>query len=111
MALHILTARPKLLLERLAAAIQAMEVLSWKFSSDGVYVTPTDPEWEGRAWLRPRVDDAGLTFSIVRPQGGAVDRETYAELHGRAVTLLLAHLGPYFDQLIATPEPGPDDVL
>jgi hypothetical protein len=27
------------------------------------------------------------------------------------VTLLLAHFGPYFDQLIVSPEPGPDDVI
>jgi hypothetical protein len=32
MALHVVTARPKLLLERLAAAIQAMDLLTWKFS-------------------------------------------------------------------------------
>ena len=111
MALHVVTARPKLLLERLAAAIQAMDLLTWKFSSDGVYITPTSPEWEGRGWLRPRVEEAGLIFSIVRPQGGAVDPDTNAELHGQAVTLLLAHFGPYFDQLIVSPEPGPDDVI
>lgn len=111
MALHVLTPRPKLLLERLAAAIQAMDVLTWKFSSDGVYITPSDPEWEGRAWLRPRIDEAGLIISIVRPQGGAVDRDTYAELHGRAVTLLVADFGTYFEQLIVLPEPGADDVV
>lgn len=111
MAIHVVTARPVLLLERLAAAIQALEVLTWRFSSDGIYITSTEPEWEGRGWLRPRVEELGLTLSIVRPQGGAVDRETYAELHGRAVTLLIGHFGTYFDQLVLQPEPGPDDVL
>jgi hypothetical protein len=115
MAIYFGTTQPTTLLSTIKHAIDAGHVETWRYqNSEGKdYFTHTTPDrqWDGKAWLLPRITSGDLTFNIIRPSGGSVSRSVYAVFHGRFIEMMVNHFPDEFTLARATPNAAAGDLV
>lgn len=102
MAVYIETETPTALLADFKAAIKDGKIRTWSVDADGDFTHDTD-QWRYKAWLRPRVKEAQLTFYILAPVNTTISKATYAVYHGRLIEAFLTH----FDTVIRSSKASP----
>jgi hypothetical protein len=110
MALYFSTRDPERLLAAFKSHIEEGTVKTWGCDSDGDF-THTAPQWEARAWLRPRIEKDRLTLYILNPKDRWISTAIYAIYHGRFVESMLLHCDHLFDDVRTTAEPEERDTV
>ena len=108
MAIHFTTSNPSALLTALKAAVNAKQIETWAYDSDGDF-THTPPQWKNEAWLRPSVGTGVLTFNFIARNNVKTSKEVYAVYHGRFIETMLAHFDNMFSNADATALPVTGD--
>lgn len=107
MALYFVTEQPRALLEAFDARVRQTEprgrIDAWTRSDDGALYTHSSDEWNGKSWLKPRVDEGRLTFNIIRPADRYVSVKTYAFFFGQMIETFTGQLDLNFDSVEVTP--------
>jgi hypothetical protein len=92
---------PKALLADFDARIEQSaskgKITTWEKSADGKYYTHKAPEWNKKAWLKPRTSSKRLTFNIIKPKDQKITRVVYAYYHGHLIETFLAHFDDQFE--------------
>lgn len=99
--IRVNTAQPTALLASIKRAIDARQVETWSYDSDGDF-THTPAQWTKKAWLRPTVLSGCLVLNILNPKGITLSKEIYGVYHGRFIEMLLAHFDDDFGDAQAT---------
>jgi hypothetical protein len=99
---------PSALLNAIKKAVDNDKIETWSYDEDGDF-THTAPQWNSRAWLRPRILLDRLVFNIVPPQTKTISREVYGIYHGRFIEMLLTHFDGKFTKVYATAMPTRND--
>jgi hypothetical protein len=110
MAVIVYVPDPQTLLESIRAAAKAGKLASWSIDADGDFTHDT-PEWRLKAWLRPRVSDDRIVFTIVTPQKKDMTKGIYAAYHGHFIQMLLIHFDTKFQRAVATALPAEGDLV
>jgi hypothetical protein len=115
MAIHFTTKDAKSLLEAFDARIAQSEpkgkITTWEKSDDGKYYTHKAPEWNKKAWLRPKIEASQLTFNIIKPKNKNVTAVAYAYYHGHLIETFLNHFDNSFQNGVASALPETDDLI
>lgn len=110
MAVNVKTDDPQALLDSIYAAIDEGSIETWAYDDDGDFSHVTsDGQWEGRAWLHPKVGIGALVLTTIPPRNSQVTTEAYAVYHGRFIEMVLAHFDNQFSEARATASPAADD--
>ena len=103
------------MLTKIKAGIDEKRIETWRYitNANGDYFTHVTPnkQWEGKAWLKPSVQEDQLVFNIVRPEGKNVSKKAYAVYHGRFAEMILAHFDNEFTTVWATALAKPGDLV
>lgn len=99
MAVIVKTLDPASLLTNIKKAIDAKEIQTWSYDSDGDF-THTPEQWQFRAWLRPKQVNGELQFGFIGNENVVTTKLIYAVFHGRFAEMLLNH----FDDKLSTIE-------
>ena len=110
MAIIVSTASPYTLLSAIKLAIDARNIETWEYDSDGDFIH-SPPQWKGKAWLRPVVQESRLILRIMTPQGTHMSRTVYAVYHGRFIEMLLTHFDTSFSRADASALPELGDIV
>ena len=110
MAIIITNAEPATLLKKIHNAIDSGNIVTWSYDKDGDF-THKVPQWENRAWFRPKVYTNELRFGILGPTTIQLSQEIYAIYHGRFIEMLLAHFSADFGHAIATSKKTEPDIF
>jgi len=106
----VYTKGPSILLGLIKGSIDKGHITTWSYDSDGDF-THTPPQWKGKAWLSPSIENGVLLFSIISQNGIPLTTEYYAVYHGRFIEMLLAHFDKLFTSASATAIPTSSDRL
>ena len=110
MAVMIKTSAPQKLLDAIYAAIDDGDIETWAYDDDGDFSHVTsDGQWEGEAWLHPKVGTGALVLTTIPPKDSHVTTEAYAVYHGRFIEMVLAHFDNQFSDATATARPTVND--
>ncbi len=101
MALYVHTSKPRTLLAAIRKAIDNGKVTTWSYDRDGDFIHDR-PQWRGRAWLRPSVQDGMLRFGLFGQRGTPMAKAVYGVYHGRFMEMLLMHFDGMFSNIEAT---------
>jgi len=103
MAIMVVTAAPQALLTAVRKGIDDGTIDTWIYDGDGdfTHVTP-DKQWEGKAWLRPSLQQGVLFFGLLGQQNAQMTKPVYGMFHGRFIAMLLTHFDTMFDTATAT---------
>jgi len=110
MAIHFSTRDPKKLLSVFKKKIQEKSIVTWSYDNDGDF-THTTPQWNHKAWLRPKEKDGELIFNILSPKNTRLSVELYAIFHGRFIESMLAHCDDLFSSVRTTALPENSDII
>jgi hypothetical protein len=102
MALTVKTPQPAQLLAKIKKAIDDKKIDTWSYDPDGDF-THNPPQWKGKAWLKPKIEQGELTFGILGQKDVQMLREVYGVYHGRFIEMLLVHFQQDFTLASATP--------
>lgn len=108
MAIYFRANNPKELLDSFKKAIDDGVVATWFYDKDGDFTHSTE-QWKNLAWLRPRVENDNLIFSIINPKGQTISTIIYAIYHGRFIESMLSHCDSQFINVEATSMPSDKD--
>lgn len=103
----IATSSPTELLARIKRVIDNGSVKTWAYDRDGDF-THSAPQWNMKAWLRPRITTYGIELSFIAPTSGA-SREVFAVYQGRFQEMMMAHFWQSYTQSSCTPAPTASD--
>ncbi|XBS69181.1 hypothetical protein ABK905_22375 [Acerihabitans sp. KWT182] len=113
MAAHFTTSDAESLLKAFDARISQTEakgkITTWEKSDDGKYYTHKAADWSKKAWFRPKIEAAQLTFNIIKPKNKNVGVLAYAYYHGHLIETFLTHFDTSFDSGTASAMPEADD--
>src|SRR5713226_7046174 len=101
MSVIVGTSDPKGLLELVKTGVRAGEIETWSNDEDGDF-THTPPQWNKKAWFRPRLEADRIVFNIFPPSGERMSTTVYAIYHGRFIEMLLKHFDRKFSYARAT---------
>lgn len=101
MSIHVTTDEPSRLLRKIRSRVEDGDIPEWVCDEDGDF-TLADPRYRKKAWVRPRVDEARLSFALLGPRGETVTRRTYGVYHGRFMEMLLLYFDSEFDRVSAS---------
>lgn len=101
MAVRAFTSDSRYLLLALKKAIADGTITTWQIDNDGD-LTHTSAQWEGKAWMRPKVLEDRLLFNIIAPKDDGVSKAVYGVYHGRLVQTLLIHFDDQINTVTAT---------
>ena len=110
MAIIVTTEKPRALLKSIKAQIDAGDIETWIYDSDGDF-THAPKQWIQKAWLRPSVETGELVFRIISPANTKMSRTVYAVYHGRFIEMLLTHFDLKFTMAEATALPDRGDLV
>lgn len=110
MAIIVKTPSPNKLLADIKAAVERKEVDTWQYDADGDF-THSPEQWARKAWLRPRIENGDLIFTILPRKDTPVSKIVYGVYHGRFIEMLLNHFDTAFSQTEATALPARGDVV
>jgi hypothetical protein len=99
---------PQRLLNDIKAGITKGSIETWQVDSDGDF-THSPTQWIRQAWLRPRVQQDRLVFSILGQKNTQMSKATYAVYHGRFIEMLLTHFDLQFSSVSASALPSLGD--
>lgn len=109
MAVHFICNDPHALLKefngRIAQTDPKGKITTWELSTDGQHYTHRASEWSRKAWFKPSITPAKLTFNIVRSQNEAVSSVAYSYYHGHLIEAFLAHFDEMFSSAITSSMP------
>lgn len=108
MAIIVTTDKPRALLKAIKAQIDAGEIETWVYDSDGDF-THAPKQWVHKAWLRAATETGELVFTIIPPENTKMSRTVYAVYHGRFVEMLLTHFDLQFSTAETTALPTRGD--
>src|SRR5574337_1256706 len=108
MAVIVVTSDPRGLLELARAGVNAGEIETWECDADGDF-THNPPQWNKKAWFRPRLESDRIIFNIFPPRGERLSTAVYAIYHGRLIEMLLNHFDRKFSSARATALPTSND--
>jgi hypothetical protein len=95
MRVEIPTTKPKTLLAKIYQAIENGSIRTWTADSERD-LTHVAPRWKGRAWLRPKVTDEGLTFEVIVNKDSATTLEEKAYYVGHFTETMVTHFSADF---------------
>lgn len=101
MAIIIKTSSPSGLLSAIRTAIDDKKIETWSYDTDGDF-THTPPQWNKKAWLRPKVYSGELRLGILGPTGSTMSKLIYGVYHGRFIEMMLVHFDQSFSLASAT---------
>jgi hypothetical protein len=93
MHLEISTPKPADLLNSIKSGIDNRNIVTWRYDDAGDFTHVTnDKQWDGKAWLRPEIGNALLSFTILKPEGANNLTPAIRGVYfGRFVEMLLTH--------------------
>lgn len=103
MALIIKTNDPSGLLSAIKKAIDDKKIDTWSYNTNNLFSHVQ--QWEGKAWLKPKVVNGSLQFGIVGQINVDLTRYNYAVNHGRFSEMLISHFNNHFTEMISTSDP------
>lgn len=106
----VFTDNPRQLLTDIKLAIADGRIDTWAVDKDGDF-THSRPQWQYKAWLRPKIGEGVLTFIIMAPKNEKMSKEVYAIYHGRFIEALLAHFDTKFASASASAIASVRDLL
>ena len=101
MAIIVKTNNPNTLLKAIKEQIDEKKIVTWAYDNDGDFTHSPD-QWEGRAWLRPKIYTGELRFGILKQRDIDMTRYIYGIYHGRFIEMLLSHFDGDFKEALAT---------
>ncbi|HUC19385.1 MAG TPA: hypothetical protein VMA37_17025 [Acetobacteraceae bacterium] len=110
MAVRVYCDDPQELLQSIRAAIRNGKVDTWKVDSDGDF-THAPAQWAYLAWLRPKIFEDHITFSILGSKNKKMSKLVYGVYHGRFIEMLLSHFDDQFTRALATALPISTDSI
>src|SRR5687768_15699225 len=88
MAMFVRTADPLGLLGAIRDGIRKRKIITWEEDKEGD-LTHSPDQWRGKAWLRPKVENNRLVFTILTYKNVQLTTEVYSVFHGRFIEMLL----------------------
>lgn len=110
MAIIVTTADPRGLVAAIKSGIDANDIKSWGYDSDGDF-SHVGAEWIARAWLRPSYQVNEVVFKILTPKSSTMSKPTYGLYHGRFIEMLLTHFDLQFSRAVASAMPERGDII
>jgi hypothetical protein len=101
MAVIIKTTKPEALLKSIKKAIDEGHVVTWRYDGDGDFTHKLN-QWDGKAWLTPKLYSGELRLGILGIEGVKLSKEVYAVYHGRFIEMVLPHFDKDFENALAT---------
>lgn len=101
MAVTVFTQTPAALLAAIKKSIDDKEVETWGYDDEGDFFC-TPPDSAEKAWFRPIVQQATLTFGLIGKENEAMTSLIYGVYHGRLIEMLLVHFDQRFTHVSAT---------
>ena len=90
MAIYVKCQKPKDLLEKIKKTVDNSSIITWKYDDDGDFYHSPE-QWVHSGWLRPYIEENGLVFGLLGPEGKNMSTLSYAVYHGRFIEMLLIH--------------------
>ena len=110
MAINVASPDGNSLLKKIRQGIDTKSIDTWAYDADGdFYHTPS--QWQGKAWLRPRVTSSGITLTTLPPSNTKLTWEVYGVYHGRFIEMLIVHFHNDFSSASATATPTQGDTV
>ena len=95
MAVIVKTSKPSELLKAIRKAIDDKTIETWSYDADGDF-THTPPQWDKKAWLRPKAYPDEVRLGILGPKDMKLSKSIYGVYHGRFIEMLLDHFDTAF---------------
>jgi len=103
MALIIKTNDPSGLLSAIKKAIDDKKIDTWSYDDDNDFSHVQ--QWQGKAWLRPKLNTGSLQFGILGQDNIPLTRVLYAVYNGRFSEMLVSHFPNLISEIIISPQP------
>lgn len=101
MAVRAYSADPERLMRSIRKKISDGGIKTWSIDEDGDLMH-TPVQWEGKAWMRPRIQEERIVFNILGNKGAIMTKAIYAVYHGRLIEMLLTHFDDQITRTSAT---------
>jgi hypothetical protein len=101
MAVRAFTSNPDSLIRSIRESIEDGTIKTWSLDKDGDLVYESE-QWKYKAWMRPRIRDDQVLFSILGSTTQTMKKSTYAIFHARLVEMLLRHFDDQISRASAT---------
>ncbi len=115
MSVKLFSSVPSNVLAGIKLAIKDGHIKTWKHSiqhgKDHFTHTTPDKQWEDKAWFVPSIESDKLTFHIVSPQGGKINRAVFSVYHGRFIEMAIEHVSKQFSVARATANADDGDIV
>lgn len=105
--LHVMTQRPKALLDAIKTDIVKGEIETWTVDSDGDLIHGTKQEdgkisgqWAGQAWLRPKAEGESLVLRLIPQKDRALGPGVEGVYLGRFAEMLVNHFPNAFTSIV-----------
>ena len=95
MAIYINTDNPQRFVRRIRELVREDEISAWALDEDNDF-THTSPQWGGRAWIHPVIEEDRVVFAIIGSLSEPITRLIYSIYMGRFLECLLMHMDRYF---------------
>ena len=109
MSILVKTLNPSGLLTSIREGIEQNTVTQWSIDKDGDFSFLGT--YVGRAWLRPRLQEGEIRFSVLTSKGTVMKRSTYTLYHSRWIEMLLEHFDGKFISATASALPTAGDLI